>query len=115
MRLAVNGIAPGAQINEIVRDHGIGDLHKLGVEIITHAGLFGADENAVYFQHIINREPIICDEVDTLVLAQGHDRVAGLVGALADMSMPATLIGDALSPRTAEEAVLEGLKAAMAL
>ncbi len=115
VRLAVNGIAPGAQINEIVRDHGIGDLHKLGVEVITHAGLFGADESSVYFQHTINREPIICDDVDTLVLAQGHNRVADLVGTLAAIGMPATLIGDALSPRTAEEAVLEGLKAAMAL
>ena len=115
VRLAVNGIAPGAQINEIVRDQSIGDLHKLGVEVITHAGLYGADQGAVYFQHIINREPIICEDVDTLVLAQGHMRVAGLAADVADIGLPVTLIGDALSPRTAEEAVLEGLKAAMAI
>ena len=115
VRLAVNGIAPGAQINEIVRDQSIGDLHKLGVEVISHAGLFGADDSSVFFQHTINREPIICDDVDTLVLAQGHDRVSGLVAELSDLDVPVTLIGDALSPRTAEEAVLEGLKAAMTI
>ena len=115
VRLAVNGIAPGAHINEIVRDQSIGELHKLGVEIITHAGLYGADEGAVYLQHIINREPIICEDVDTLVLAQGHARVAGLADELAALDVPVSLIGDALSPRTAEEAVLEGLTAAMAI
>jgi len=115
VRLAVNGIAPGAQINEIVRDQSIGELHKLGVEVITHAGLYGADKGTVYLQHIINREPIICEEVDTLVLAQGHARVSGLVRDLEAMGQPYTLIGDALSPRTAEEAVLEGLKTAMAI
>jgi 2,4-dienoyl-CoA reductase-like NADH-dependent reductase (Old Yellow Enzyme family) len=115
VRLAVNGIAPGAHINEIVRDNSIGDLHKLGVEVITHAGLYGADSGTVYLQHTINREPIICEEVDTLVLAQGHARVAGLARDLDRLGIHAVLIGDALSPRTAEEAVLEGLKAAMEL
>jgi len=115
VRLAVNGIAPGAHINEIVRDQSIGELHKLGVEVITHAGLYGADEGTVYLQHTINREPIICEDVDTLVLAQGHARVAGLARELDGLGFPVTLIGDALSPRTAEEAVLEGLKAAMAI
>ena len=115
VRLAVNGIAPGAHINEIVRDQSIGDLHKLGVEVITHAGLHGADKGTVYLQHIINREPIVCEDVETLVLAQGHARVAGLAKQLEALGMASVLIGDALSPRTAEEAVLEGLKAAMEL
>ncbi len=56
-----------------------------------------------------------CSAVDTLVLAQGHDSVAGLEGELADFGGELHLIGDCLAPRTAEEAVLEGLRVAAAL
>ena len=56
----------------------------------------------------------MCDEVDTLVLAQGNRRDAALAEALEDWPGELHLIGDALSPRTCEEAVLEGLRAGMA-
>ncbi len=77
--------------------------------------LYGADADAVFLQHTTSGEAVICDEVDTLVLAQGHERVAGLENDLADWPGEVHLIGDCLSPRTAEEAVLEGLKVASAL
>ena len=59
----------------------------------------------------------ICEGVDTLVLALGHERVAGLEDELAWPIGPArcTCIGDCLTPRTAEEAVLEGLKVGSAV
>ena len=41
--LAVDGYMPGQRIQMYVRDRWIGELHKLGVEIVPYARLFGAD------------------------------------------------------------------------
>jgi hypothetical protein len=57
----------------------------------------------------------VLSEVDTLVLSQGHERVATLETDLANFSGEVRVIGDALTPRTAEEAVLDGLKVGVAL
>jgi len=98
-----------------VRDHWIGQLSRLGVEIITYARLFGADRDTVYLQHTVTDDPIVCDGVETLVLCQGTSSDAALAGELAGWPGEMHVIGDALSPRTAEEAVLDGLKAGMAI
>jgi 2,4-dienoyl-CoA reductase-like NADH-dependent reductase (Old Yellow Enzyme family) len=115
VRLCVNGYMPGQTIQQYVRDNWIGILHKLGVEVIPFVRLYGADADSVYLQHTTSGEPVICEGVDTLVLAQGHDSVAGLEQELADYGGELHLIGDCLAPRTAEEAVLEGLEVAAAL
>ncbi|MBN35672.1 MAG: oxidoreductase [Rhodospirillaceae bacterium] len=113
VRLAVTGIVPGQNLQDAVRDRANGELSRLGVEVIPYARIFGADSDTVYLQHTVTDEPIICDAVETLVLSQGTQRVSSLANALRDWSGKVHVIGDALSPRTAEEAVLEGLKAGM--
>jgi len=115
VRLCVNGYMPGQTIQQYVRDNWIGTLHRLGVEVIPYVRLYGVDEDTVYLQHTTSGEPVICEGVDTLVAALGHERVADLADALADYAGEVHLIGDCLAPRTAEEAVLEGLKVARAL
>lgn len=109
--LAVNGYMPGQMIQMYVRDRWIGDLNKLGVEMIPYARLFGADSSSAYLQHTTSGEPIIIDEVDTIVTTLGHQSVTTLADALEDWDGDVLLAGDCLSPRTCEEAVLEGLKA----
>ena len=113
VRLAVNGIVAGERIPSMVRDYAVGELHKLGVEIVPYVRLFGADEDTVYFEHVTSKEPVIMENVETLVSNHAPARNAELAEALAARGMDANLIGDCLSPRTAEEAVLEGLKAGM--
>ena len=49
-------------------------------------------------------------ECDTLVLAYGHESEMALCNSVENSDLEVRVIGDALSPRTAEEAVLEGLK-----
>ena len=115
VRLAVTGMVPGQNIQEAVRDHWIGQISRLGVEIIPYARLFGADRDTVYLQHTVTDDPIICNGVETLVLCQGTSSHAALAGELAGWPGEIHVIGDALSPRTAEEAVLDGLKAGMAI
>ena len=115
VRLCSNGYMPGQTIQQYVRDHWLGLMHKLGVEIIPMTRLFGADADSVYLQHTTSGEAIICEEVDTLVTAMGHQSEDELFLALQDWEGEVHRIGDCLAPRTAEEAVLEGLKAGAAI
>ena len=115
VRLAVNGMMAGQTIPQYVRDKWLGDLHRLGVEIIPHARPFGADDDTVYLQHTLSGEPILCEGADTLVSAGGHQSVTGLEAELAGWAGQVHVIGDCLAPRTAEEAVLEGLRAGTAI
>ena len=115
VRLAVSGATPGEMLQDYVRDHWIGALHKLGVEIIPFARLYGIDRDTAYLQHMTSGEPIICEDVDTLVTALGHVPSTALEAALDGYDGAVHLVGDCLSPRTAEEAVLEGLVAGTAI
>jgi 2,4-dienoyl-CoA reductase-like NADH-dependent reductase (Old Yellow Enzyme family)/thioredoxin reductase len=115
VRLVVNGAMAGETLQLYVRNHYLGRLRRLGVEIETNARLFGVDADSAYFQDTLTDEAIIKEEVDTLVLSLGHTPHDAIGTALEEAGMPFTRIGDCLAPRTAEEAVLEGLQAAWAI
>ncbi len=115
VRLCVNGYYPGQMIQQYVRDNWIGILHKLGVEIIPYMRLGGVDSDSVYLQHTASGETVVCEGVDTLVLALGQEQVSGLADELADYDGEVHMIGDCLAPRTVEEAVYEALKVAVEL
>ncbi|HWJ36253.1 MAG TPA: FAD-dependent oxidoreductase [Steroidobacteraceae bacterium] len=111
VRLAVSGIAVGETLPLYVRDASVASLHKLGVTILPYMRLYGSDSDSVYLQHITSGEAVVLDSVDTLVLCTGHVPVTDLADAIEDLSLDLRIIGDAASPRTAEEAVFEGLRA----
>jgi len=103
----------GQNIQAYVRDHWLGLLHGLGVEIIPMARLAGTDADTVYFEHTASNAPFECREVETLVLSLGHDSDTRLERDLHEFEGEIIPIGDCAAPRTAEEAVLEGLEAGM--
>lgn len=113
--LCVEGLFAGESIHGYVRDTIVGNLHRLGVRIEPYARLYGSDGSTVYMEHCASGEPILFEDIDTLVLSQGHDRVADLEAELEGFPGEIHVIGDALTPRTAEEAVLEGLKVGCAI
>ena len=115
VRLMSGGIVAGEAIQGVVRDQWIGDLHTLGVEMVPYVRLFGADADSAYFQHTTSGEPVVCEDVDTLVTCHALRAETALADALDGFDGPVHVIGDALSPRTAEEAVLEGLEAGCAV
>jgi pyruvate/2-oxoglutarate dehydrogenase complex dihydrolipoamide dehydrogenase (E3) component len=115
VRLCSNGYMPGQTIPQYVRDAWLGTMHRLGVEIIPLMRLHGVDEDTVYLQHTTSGEAVLCKGVDTLVLSMGHQPERALADALADWPGEVHRIGDCLAPRTAEEAVLEGLAAGVAV
>ena len=110
VRLAVNGMTAGQSIPQYARDKWLGDLHRLGVEIIPYARLFGVDQDSAYFQHTLSGEPIVLEGIDTVVTSLGHQPLTTLVDELGNWDGEVHMIGDCLSPRTVEEAVLEGLR-----
>ncbi len=109
VRLAVNAICAGFAIQNYVRDAAIARLHRLGIEVLPFSRLYGAEEASVYLLHTAAQEPVVLEEVDTLVVVPPNRPNAEPVAWLADAGMPFRVIGDALAPRTAEEAVYEGL------
>ncbi|BCQ61701.1 oxidoreductase [Pseudomonas sp. Boi14] len=114
VQLAVNGTHCGESLPLYVRDQMAGELHKLAVPIIPYARLYGCDESTVYLQHTASGEPMLLENVDSLVLCQGHQSVDDLGQQLKGL-VPFQRIGDCLAPRTVEEAIHEGLKVAWAL
>ncbi|MCP5085012.1 MAG: FAD-dependent oxidoreductase [Alphaproteobacteria bacterium] len=109
--LCVNAAMAGEAIQLYARNHYVGRLHKLGVNIRTHMRLFGADEDTTYFQDTLTGDPVLVENTDTLVLSLGHvgdEKLHKAFDGLAERVMP---IGDCVAARTAEEAVYEGMLA----
>jgi len=113
--LAVNAPVAGNALQMYLRDHWNGVLHSLGVRVVPYLGFYGADGEAAYFQHAVTQESVVLDEIDTVVVCHGAEASAGLEAELAGLAVETRLIGDCLTPRTAEEAVYEGLLAGVEL
>ncbi len=111
VRLTTTCRAPGEFLQFYIRDRWAGVLHSLGVEIIPYARLFGFDDEAAYCMQTALNEPIVLDDTDSVVLCLGHTPDTNLEEALRENEYPfeVEVIGDCLAPRTAEEAILDGL------
>jgi 2,4-dienoyl-CoA reductase-like NADH-dependent reductase (Old Yellow Enzyme family) len=115
VRLAVNGVCPGIAIQNYVRDAAIARLHGLGVEVIPFMRLYGAEDRTVYLIHTAARDAVVMEDVDTLVVVPPNQSRAEHEAWLAGSVIDYRVIGDALAPRTAEEAVYEGLTVTLEL
>ena len=113
VRLAINGMGAGQELQSYIRDQWVGTVHRLGVQFIPYARLFGIDEDSVYLQHTLSNEPIVCEDVNTLVLALGHTSNNFLEPLIKQAGLDYRMVGDCLSPRSAEEAVYEGMMAGL--
>ena len=74
----------------------------------------------MYLQDVLTGDAVVVEDVAALVLAQGHTPDDGLLAELeaareAGASFEVHAAGDCLSPRTIEEAVLEGLRVGVAI
>ena len=113
--LCVNGYAAGENLQQYTRIAMLRSATEARVAVVPHARLFGADDDTVYLVNTLTGEPIVVDDVSALVLALGHRQHDALYTGLESSAIPFTGIGDCMSPRTVEEATLEGLQAAFAL
>jgi 2,4-dienoyl-CoA reductase-like NADH-dependent reductase (Old Yellow Enzyme family) len=120
VRLLSGASTCGESIPAIVRDQWVGELESLNVELICYARFFGAQGRTAFFQHTINGEAIICEDVDAIVSCyppQSNNDCDWMSDLITpdNPSLQIKKIGDALAPRTVEEAVLEGVKAAWSI
>jgi 2,4-dienoyl-CoA reductase-like NADH-dependent reductase (Old Yellow Enzyme family)/thioredoxin reductase len=118
--LAVTGTMAGQRIQQYVRDRMTADARRAHVDIRPTLRLFGADSTAVYLQDVLTGDPVVVEDVAALVLAQGHVPDDSLLAELevareAGAPFEVHAVGDCLSPRTIEEAVLEGLRVGVAI
>lgn len=100
----------GEYLPNALPDLGAARMFEAGVEVVTYARLFGADADTACFQHITAQEPIVFEGVDTLVISFGRLSDRELEREIDGIREKCHIIGDCLAPRTADEAVLEGLK-----
>ena len=112
VRLLSGGSVAGESIQAIVRDQWVGILHDLGVEMTPYARFYGAIDGVAYFQHMTGGEAIVCEGVDTIVscYAPQANRDCDWLDAIDGLQV--VRVGDAVAPRSVEEAVLEGFNAA---
>src|SRR5262249_52091152 len=115
VRLAVNGVCAAIGIQNYVRDAAIARLHKAGVEMLPFMRLYGAEGDSVFFLHTAAQEPVELAGVDSLVIVGPNQPRDGLAAPARVLGIETHLIGDAMAPRTAEEAVFEALSVATSL
>jgi 2,4-dienoyl-CoA reductase-like NADH-dependent reductase (Old Yellow Enzyme family) len=111
--LAVDGYAACERLQQYVRDAHLAALARAHVEVLPLVRLVGVDDDCVYLQHVLTKEPVLVEGISGLVLAEGHEPVDSLLRELtrpgSGVAAEIIGIGDCMSPRSVEEAVLDGL------
>ena len=113
--LAVGSAAFGESIHQYQRNLYAQRLYRAGVQIEHHLELAGGGPDGVRFRNLFAPELETVLPADLLVLACGRVPERGLAEELAALGVPVAEAGDCLSPRSAEEAILEGTLAVAAL
>jgi 2,4-dienoyl-CoA reductase-like NADH-dependent reductase (Old Yellow Enzyme family) len=118
--LASSGTIAGQRVQQYVRDAMTAAARRARVDLRPTLRVFGADETAVFLQDVLTDEAVVVEDVAALVLAQGHvsdDALLVQLEATASTGAGFRVLaaGDVRTPRTIEEAVLEGLRAGMAI
>jgi hypothetical protein len=101
---------PGETLHQYQRNLYLARLDELGVPILHHMAL-ARDGDRVALTHVFSQRTRALPETATLVLAQGRVPADELWAQL-EAHPGAARVGDVLGPRTMEEAVLEGTRAA---
>jgi hypothetical protein len=111
--LAVGAVTPGETLHQYARNGYIARLSRAGVRIEHYLGLESAGDGVVRFRNIFAPDLRTELAADALLVALGRVPDDGLADALgAPGGLVVEQAGDCRSPRTIEEAVLEGTLAA---
>ncbi len=107
--LGVTGFGAGENLQQYVRIAMLRDALAAKVTVLPNVRLIGIDEDTAYLQHTVSEQPVIVEDVAATVLSHGNVPLKDLTRELVD-APEVFEIGDCVSARTVEEAVLEGLK-----
>ncbi|GIU96137.1 MAG: oxidoreductase [Gaiellaceae bacterium] len=109
--LAVASVAVGEGVHQYRRNLYLRRLYRVGVEVLHHRELLGADAGSVELANVFAPELRERRQADLLVLAQGRVPEDTLAPMLRAAGLEVEEAGDCLSPRSFEEAILEGTEA----
>lgn len=115
VRLHVSSEVAGGQLDRATRYSWLGRLQSLGLRVEPYQRFLSYEDRVVRFASVLNGEVAVLPEIDCVVLSDPYQRYLPFEEELRAAGFSPRLIGDCLSPRTAEEAVLDGLKIGMAL
>jgi len=112
--LVESGACAGETLQQYVRDEMVKKLYlaRASVEVLNFTRVFGADCESAYMQHVLTRET--SEMGCRAVVSAGWRRPRSMLDALVARGIPAVGVGDCMGPRSVEEAVYEGLLAAVA-
>jgi 2,4-dienoyl-CoA reductase-like NADH-dependent reductase (Old Yellow Enzyme family)/thioredoxin reductase len=106
--LAVGSVMPGETLHQYVRNSYLGRLSRAKVSIRHYLGLHAASGGAIRFRNIFAPELETVIEADVLALSLGRVPNDDLAEELREFGLRVLEAGDCQSPRTLEEAILEG-------
>jgi len=110
--LAVASVAVGEAVHQYRRNLYLQRLYRAGVRVLQHHALAGASGGEVELSNVFAPELRLRLAADLLVLAQGRIPDDALAPQLIEAGLRVEEAGDCLSPRSLEEAILEGTLAA---
>jgi 2,4-dienoyl-CoA reductase-like NADH-dependent reductase (Old Yellow Enzyme family)/thioredoxin reductase len=110
--LAVAAVSIGEGIHVYRRNLYLRRLYRAGVHLEHHVALQSATPGGAVFRNVFAPELELEIPCEGLVLALGRVPVAGLAESLVAQGVRVEEAGDCLSPRSFEEAILEGTLAA---
>jgi pyruvate/2-oxoglutarate dehydrogenase complex dihydrolipoamide dehydrogenase (E3) component len=110
--LAVESVAVGEAVHQYRRNLYLQRLYRAGVEIAHHLRLAEATDGRVELRNVFAPDRAVTFDADLLVIARGRVPDDELSAPLAAAGARVETAGDCCSPRSLEEAVLEGTLAA---
>ena len=113
--VAIGSVALGESLHQYQRNVYAARLYRAGVRLEHHLELAGADDSHVRFRNLFAPDLETRIAADLLVLALGRVPEHGLTERLEAGGLEVHEAGDCLSPRSIEEAILEGTLAAQAI
>jgi 2,4-dienoyl-CoA reductase-like NADH-dependent reductase (Old Yellow Enzyme family) len=114
VRLVTSAIAFGEMIHQYQRNMYLGRLDVAGVELIHHLRLVSAQAGRATFRNVFSDREVALEGFDTLVVNDGRSAAGvALFEQLQDSGADVVRVGDALGPRSFEEAIREGTDAAL--
>jgi pyruvate/2-oxoglutarate dehydrogenase complex dihydrolipoamide dehydrogenase (E3) component len=113
--LAVGAVLPGDGLHQYLRNVYLQRISRLGIRIEHHQELVSAARGSVRLRNVFATELEQELPADALALSLGRVPEDSLGLALAERGLRVEEVGDCRSPRSIEEAILEGTLAAAAI
>ncbi|MDX6533112.1 MAG: hypothetical protein QOF68_856 [Gaiellales bacterium] len=112
VRLVTSAASFGETVHQYQRNMYLARLDDLRVELVHHLRPVALVPGGVEFRNVFSERPVTLEGIDTVVVNSGRSSAgAELYEQLVDAALDVVRVGDALGPRSFEEAIREGTEA----